>query len=151
MPSRRDVVLDRSLDTTDRLVGAILSHVDLTRDAVMVVGPAHSASRIGLTVAALHAPGVEAGLLRSGTTRRDGFVQLVDVAPTILDRLDIARPDFMEGRPFEVVASGSTLSSRSASLARADHAASFRDSQTPIAASVYIWSTVALVVAIPKE
>jgi hypothetical protein len=146
VPSRRDVVLDRSLDTTDRLVGAILSRVDLTRDAVLVVGPAHSASRIGLTVAALHAPGIEAGLLRSGTTRRDGFVQLVDVAPTILDRLDIARPDFMEGRPFEVVASGSTLSSRAASLARADHAASFRDSQTPIAASVYIWSTVALVV-----
>ena len=146
-PGQRDVVLAQAMAATDRLVGALLARVDLARDAVMVVGPAHSATRIGLTVAALHGPGVDAGLLRSGTTRRAGFVQLVDVAPTILGRLGISQPDFMEGRQFETVAAGTSLSSRTASLARADHAAAFRDDQTPLVAKAYVWSTIALVVA----
>ena len=38
-----------------------------------------------LSAVALTAPGLEPGLLESATTRRTGFVQLADVAPTVLD------------------------------------------------------------------
>ncbi len=147
LSTERDPLLRRAMDATDRLVGALLARVDLTRDIVMVVGPAASSTRSGLTIAALHTPETHGGWLRSGTTRRARFVQLVDVAPTILDQLGIVRPDTMEGRPFEVAASGASVASRAASLADVEHAARFRDGQTTLAAPVYSWVTVLLVVA----
>jgi hypothetical protein len=131
---QRAVLLARAMADTDRLIGALLTRVDLSRDMVVVAGPAHSVAGTRLTIAALHAPGVPAGTLRSATTRRDGFVQLVDVAPTILDRLGIDQPDSMEGRPFEVTA-----------LAAADHEAAFRDRQTPVVTNLYIGLTIGLV------
>ncbi|MBV8949537.1 MAG: hypothetical protein JOZ99_01580 [Actinobacteria bacterium] len=144
---RREALQHGAMDRTDRLVGVLMARVDATRDVVMVVGPAASSARAGLTVAALRAPGVGAGLLRSGTTRRTRFVQLVDVAPTILDQLGIERPEVMEGRRFEAVRSHASLRSRAASLAGADHAAAFRDRQTTLAATVYTWAAGALVLA----
>jgi hypothetical protein len=61
-----------------------------------------TSARLHVAVAA--GPGFSPGTrLRSASTRRAPFVQLVDVAPTLLDRLDIARPDSMIGQPFETV------------------------------------------------
>ncbi|HEY7138427.1 MAG TPA: hypothetical protein VIB48_25455 [Acidimicrobiia bacterium] len=142
---QRGVLLSRAMADTDGLIGALLARVDLSRDMVVVVGPAHSVTATRLTIAALHAPGVAAGTLQSATTRRDGFVQLVDVAPTILDRLGIDQPESMEGRPFEVTASARSLDSRSRALATADHEAAFRDRQTPVVTNAYIGLTIALV------
>ncbi len=71
-----------------------------------------------LAIAALRAPGVEPGLLRSSTTRRDGYVQLADVAPTILDLLGEAAPDEIEGRAFEVSAAGEVTGSSASSTGR---------------------------------
>jgi hypothetical protein len=42
------------------------------------------------------------GGLTSGTTRRDGIVSSVDVAPTVLDFLDVPVPEEMVGSPIEV-------------------------------------------------
>ena len=70
-----------ALVRTDQLVGRLLRHVDPTRDAVMLVAP--SAPQIGaphLTMFAVRAPGMRAGLLDSGVTRQAGFVSIVDVA-----------------------------------------------------------------------
>ena len=72
-----------ALEATDRMVGRLLEHVDAA-DAVMVVGPTPPSERDSLSVAAVRAPGFAPGLLRSTTTQRDGFVNLTDVAPTIL-------------------------------------------------------------------
>ncbi len=102
----RNVLERQALHRTDALFGRLLEHVDLRRDAVIVVGPAHSTRAITLTVLGIQGPGVEPGLLRSATTRRSGFVQLIDVAPTILDLMHIDRPTSMEGRPVEVGADG---------------------------------------------
>ena len=96
--SERPKMFRRALQWTDDLVGAVLRQVDFDHDAVVVVGPAHGRHAPHLTLMALRGPGVEPGLLRSGTTQRSGFVELVDVAPTILDQLGIERPDDMEGR-----------------------------------------------------
>ena len=49
----------------------------------------------------LYGDGIEAGLLRSDTTRRDGIIGNVDIAPTILEYLDI-EISHMIGRPVKV-------------------------------------------------
>jgi len=111
-PVHRDVMFRRALFESDRLLGRLLHHVDLHKDSVVVFGPAHSARAIALTVLGVHAPGMEPGLLRSATTRRSGFVQMIDVAPTVLHLLGIERPTSMEGRPAEIGKTGGSADDR---------------------------------------
>ena len=125
-PVERAATLDHALADTDRLVGDLLRDFDPATDAVVVVGPAPSRAAGGLTVAALRAPGVRAGLMRSGTTQRAGYVQLMDVAPTILDVLGVHRPASMRGRPFTVAPSTSSAQALRATLVDGNEAAQFR-------------------------
>src|SRR5205085_7862353 len=101
--------------------------VDLARDAVLVVAPIPQLGDRSVTVAALRAPGVTPGLLRSATTRRAGFVTLADVAPTVLDLLGIDRPESMEGRPMRVGREGGSAADRRAFLVQANDDALLRD------------------------
>ena len=57
----RQKLHDRALRDTDRLVGKLMQDVDLTRDAVVVVGPSAPEPDVALTVAAVRAPGSGAG------------------------------------------------------------------------------------------
>jgi hypothetical protein len=124
---------------TDALVGRLLAHVDLDHDPVLVVGPYHSSVGAHLTVAGLHAPGVAPGLLRSASTRRAGFVTLVDIAPTILDQLHVERPDSMEGRPFTRTARGAaTGAERASDLVRTNRQAKFRDHMVAPVATLFV-------------
>ncbi len=128
-----------ALRRTDALVGGLLERVDLAGDTVLVVGPYHSLGRVHLTVAGLHAPGVEPGLLRSASTRRAGFVTLVDVAPTILSLTGVDRPASMEGRPFERSdGSGSSAATRAKDMVEVDQAARFRDRMVAPVALVFV-------------
>ena len=77
-------------------MGALLDEVDPARDAVVVVSPYGSRVSKGLTVVGVRAPGVEPGLMKSSSTRRNGFVLLADVAPSILQLLDVPRPEVDE-------------------------------------------------------
>jgi hypothetical protein len=123
---QRDATLDQALANTDRLVGALLANVNAVTDAVVVVGPAPSRAAGGLTVAAVRSPRMRAGLLRSGTTQRAGYVQLMDVAPTVLQILGVHRPATMRGRPFSVSASTESAQAMRASLIDGNDAAAFR-------------------------
>ena len=138
-----------ALARTDALIGALLERVDLDRDAVLVVAPYHSSAGTHLTVAGLHAPGVEPGLLRSASTRRTGVVTAVDVAPTILDLVDVERPGSMEGRAFERAAQGAaTGRERAEDLAELNAAARFRDRQVvPVATAFVVLQALLLVAA----
>ena len=69
-------------------------------------------SRDALSVAAVRGPGFTPGLLRSTTTQRDGFVNLTDVAPTVLTYFGLDRPDAMEGRRMETGDAGGSLAER---------------------------------------
>lgn len=120
---------DAALRSADRLLGRLLDHVDLDRDVVIVAGPAHAPDRVTLTPLAIRGPGFEPGLLRSPTTRRAGFVQVQDLAPTILHALGVETPSAMEGRPATVVGAGGDAASRLARLRDADAAAQFRDAR----------------------
>lgn len=116
-----------ALGATDDLVGRLLSDVDLERDTVVVVAPYNRRGDRDLTVAALAGPGVEPGFMRSASTQRSGFLTLVDVAPTLLDRMGIARPTAMEGRPAVVVPSGDALGERVDHLVSLNDASRFRE------------------------
>ena len=56
-----------------------------------------------LHVAIAHGPTFEPGALRSASTRRAPYVQLVDVAPTVLDLLGADAPSSMTGEPWRSV------------------------------------------------
>ena len=128
-----------ALRRSDELFGALMEEIDLSRDAVLVVGPTHPEGEAQLTVAALRGPDVEPGLLRTATTRRSGFVQLYDVAPTVLDLVGVDRPSSMAGRPFEVGASGGSTADRIDFLIEANDAARFvADRVAPLALVVVI-------------
>jgi hypothetical protein len=119
-------VFDRALRESDALVGRLLSSVDAERDAVVVVGPAVPSGGGVLTVAAVRAPGVTPGLLRSGTTQRNGFVQLMDIGPTVLDLVGVERPSTMRGRAVEVGDTEKTASERFDFLVDGNEASTFR-------------------------
>jgi hypothetical protein len=133
-----------ALRHTDALVGALLRDVDPARDPVLVVAPYHSSGRAQLTVASLRAPGVAPGLLESASTRRSGFVTLVDIAPTILDLVGVPAPSSMEGRPFERSGRGAaTGQERAEDLSQTDQAARYRDHMVaPVAVTFVVLQAV---------
>jgi hypothetical protein len=147
LPGPRAALHAAAMRRTDDLVGRLLAHVDLRRDAVVVVSPYHTARARTLTTIAVHTPHSDIGLLESATTRRAGFVQIVDVAPTILDLLGVKPPDVMEGRPARLHAEGGTYRDRVDGLVRADRAAQFRDATIGRATAILVAVTIALAVA----
>jgi hypothetical protein len=145
---QRDRLRARALRDTDRLVGRLLAQVDAKRDAVIVVGPAPPQERASLTPVAVRAPGFTGGLLRSTTTRRDGFVNMVDVAPTILHLYGLDRPEAMEGRRMESGDPGDPLASRVSFLVDTNDDGLFRDSQVgPSITTILVVSCVLAVAA----
>lgn len=137
-PRRGHAVRRDALHDADELVGRLLAHVDATRDAVVLLGSAPERNDAALAVAAVRAPGMTPGLLRSGTTQRAGFVQLMDVAPSVLHLLDLEPPDSMRGRPIEVADRSGTALSRRAFLVDVDAAARFRAEIVDPVAVVFI-------------
>ncbi|MCC7078086.1 MAG: hypothetical protein IT198_13270 [Acidimicrobiia bacterium] len=95
---QHEVLLDRAFENTDDLLGEILARAPLERNLYLIVSPAPPRGVGELTVFAMAGPGVEPGLATSASTRRPGFVQLMDVAPTILDRLGLEIPAPMTGK-----------------------------------------------------
>ena len=146
-PLQRDRQRQRAIRWTDELVARLLSHVDLSRDAVLVVAPVASEAQGSLTVAGLRAPGVAPGLLRTATTRRSGFVTLADLGPTVLDVLGITPPETMEGRPVKVGREGGTSADRREFLVTANADALVRDRLVNPATSAVVWTSVILMAA----
>ena len=128
---------DAALARADTVLAAALEGVDLQRDLVIVVGPTSPKGPAQLTVAAIAGQGVEAGLARSATTRRDGFVTLPDVAPTVLDFLGIDVPDDMTGTKIRSSGGGVTDADLE-SLVDDNDMAVFRDKATGPASVTFI-------------
>lgn len=134
-----------ALASSDALLRELLARVDPDTDAVLVVSPVAASASPELAVVLLRAPNVAGGLLRSSTTRRDGYVQLADIAPTVLALLGEPQPDEIEGRAFEVRPSGGT--DRMAKLVAEAEAAEFRDNLMPIVVPTIIGALALLAVA----
>jgi hypothetical protein len=143
---QRAALRDDALAEADALLGQLLERVDPERDAVLVLSPVAPGASPALGIAVLRAPGVDGGLLQSATTRRDGYVQLADVAPTVLALVGEDAPDEMEGRSF-AVGDRSAGSGRLGDLADAADAAAFRDATLPVAVTAIVVGLVLLTAA----
>lgn len=144
LEAQREAFRREAIENSDELLGMLLERVDSERDAVVVVAPYASGETAELTVVGFRAPGVERGLLSSGTTRRSGFVQTVDIAPSILSLFDIEVPTSMEGTVTERGADGGSLAERSDMLVEAAAAAVFRDRTLGGASVVFVLAQLAL-------
>ncbi|WP_424641310.1 hypothetical protein [Embleya sp. AB8] len=109
------------LAEADAAVGRIVAALP-PRTMAVVAGVGDDGSIPGLRLFAARAPGLESGLLAADSTRRDGLIQLTDVAPTLLARLGVATPPGVIGAAAHRVAgpSGAAAVER---LARLDDAA----------------------------
>lgn len=128
--SQRRALRAEALADADALLGRLVEEVAGPDDAVLVLSPVAGGVSPELAIVALRTPSTDGGVLRSATTRRDGYVQLADVAPTVLRLLGEDAPDDVEGRPFEV--SDRPSGGRVAELADEAEAAAFRDSLMPV-------------------
>ncbi len=94
------------LSAIDEIVGAI----DTMRpkgSLMLVLGVSDAPTeRAQLHVALAQGPGFTEGLLRSASTRRAPFVQLSDVAPTVLAFVDVDKPQQMPYQPMTSVPNG---------------------------------------------
>lgn len=136
-----------ALRWSDELFGALLRRVDLSHDLVLVVAPVPPSGNRSVTVAGMRGPGIQPGLLRTATTRRSGFVTLADVAPAVLDRLGVAAPESMEGRPMLVDAGHGSAAERRAFLEQANVDGLLRDDLVNPVTATALWTAIVLAVA----
>lgn len=140
-PAQARALREQALRDADALLGDLLDRVDPATDAVLVLSPVAPS---GAGMAVLRAPTVDGGMLRSATTRRDGYVHLADVAPSILTMMGIEPPTAMEGRTFDIApASGN----RVVTLIDQGAAARARDERLPTVVQAIIAVLALLVLA----
>lgn len=142
--SARDAMSARLIEDADRLAGRLLRHVDLARDGVLVIGPASPTQQPELTVVGLRRPGGRPSLIRSATTRRDGFVTIYDVGAGIVDLMGVDRPDSMEGRPLEEGRRGGDFEDRKEFVIRENAEALFRDDAVGVMSALVVALQLAL-------
>jgi hypothetical protein len=135
-PSEQRSIRRRALQDADALIALVSARLDPDRDALVVVGIPTSPSRPELGVALLWGLGTEPGLLRSATTGRDGYVQLADVAPALLDLVGLDHPEDIEGRPFTVTPGAGD--GRVRQLGSDVVEAAFRDATVPVVTVAFI-------------
>ncbi len=136
--SSADVVLVESLDVYESLVhlesvdGLVASAVTSQRpgDLLLVLGVSHGRLEDPRLQVAIAVGGdFGGGRLRSASTRRSGFVQLIDAAPTVLDHLAVGVPSAMVGQRFQRV--GGRASADLGRLVDDDRAASAQRRYVP--------------------
>ena len=142
----REKLRDRALRDTDRLIGRLLDDVDPESGRGDRGQPGPADARRHLDPRGGARAGFGTGLLESPTSQRAGFVNVVDIAPTVLDLLGIDTPDAMEGRPMESVSSDAAIGERIDQFADTNSDSVFADEQTGIARGVLF--AVGLVLAI---
>jgi len=87
-----------ALLATDQLLADVVERLP-AETLLMVVSVVPPTRDWHLTPTVMVGPGVSKGYLHSPSTRRAGVVTLTDLAPTILDALDVTVPDGMIGNP----------------------------------------------------
>ncbi len=124
--AQADALARDALARTDALLADVLARTG-PDDLVVVVSPAAPRSGETLTPMAIRGPGFESGTLVSGTTRRDGYVTLPDLAPTVLDELGIEQPSSMTGALIAASNDGDLSEARIDEFLDANEATAFRD------------------------
>jgi hypothetical protein len=107
--------------TADGLIGRV-DQIRPVGSTLLVVGVSEAPGDNGahLHVALAVGPGFRSAALRSASTRRTPYVQLVDVAPTVLSLLGITIPDRMVGEPWRADGVTPTLAALRDEAVKAD-------------------------------
>ncbi len=93
----------RALTAADAVVADALANLPAAVDLLVVgVSEGTGESEAHLHVALATGPSFPRGALRSASTRRAPYVQLIDVAPTVLSVLGRPVPAVMDGQPWTV-------------------------------------------------
>lgn len=122
-----DAARQAALASTDALVGELVDRLDLERDAVVVVAPSTLPSP-GLGVVGIRAAEHPPGFLTSGNTRREGYLLLTDLAPTLARLVDVEMDEgAIEGRAAEDRRSSLSAAERRDELVTGEAAGLFRD------------------------
>lgn len=130
-PEQYEALRAAALRQADDLLGELLEVVDLSSDAVVVISPVSPTRTPELGLVAIQSPSSQPGLLQSPVTRRDGYVNLADITPTLAELLGEELPTTVEGRAVQV---GETeVQDRVGYLVDSADAAAFRDSFLPAA------------------
>lgn len=124
----------------DRLVGGLIDALgDSTEMRLLLVGVSDTPG-IAPTMhvaASLGTDTTTPGVLRSASTGRTAYVQLIDVAPTVLDTLGIDIPSSMAGRPWQADDEAESAADRVAEYQDATaHADAHRTITTP---TYWVW------------
>lgn len=98
----------RALQGADRFLGSLLKGVDMEKDTIIIVSPNTPAEAVKqeslMTPTVMAGYGVGRGLLTTPTTRRDGVLVNIDIAPTVLALLGREVPAEMVGQSLTAVA-----------------------------------------------
>ncbi len=140
--SQQAALQAEALADSDQMLGKLLDEIDPTTDAVLVLAPTAPG---GLGITTLQAPDADAGMVRSASTRRKGYVYLADVAPTVLELLGEPSPDDVEGTSMDVVAA---RGDRVAQLERQADAAQVRAARLPVVVTLVIVALLLLTIAV---
>ena len=95
----REKLRDRALRDADRLVGQLLEHVDPRRRSDRR-GARAAETDVAFTVVSVPHPASARGCW-SAIANRAGYVNIIDIAPTVLELLGIDVPGGMQGRAME--------------------------------------------------
>lgn len=136
LPTAAKALWDKTLAASDALFARVAALAD-EDTTVMLFGAASPRSLEQLSVFAMTGPGIETGLVQSGTTRRPGYVTLSDIGPDILDRLALDTPDDMAGAPFAVTKSSNGERSIERFVRSAERT-TFRDKATGPANATFV-------------
>lgn len=102
----RSAALRSADEVVARAVAARPEAVDLL---VVGLSGAAGSDEPHLHVAVATGPSFPRGALTSASTRRPPYVQLIDVAPTVLSRLALPVPEVMDGQPWQVSGPAPTI------------------------------------------
>lgn len=93
----------RAALAVDRGLGSLIEQIDAPTVLVVGLSEAPGDDEAALHVAIGHGAAFPPGALRSASTRRAPYVQLIDVAPTVLDLLEVEQSASMTGQPWRSV------------------------------------------------
>ncbi|HBT50444.1 MAG: Uncharacterized protein XD49_1679 [Caldanaerobacter subterraneus] len=112
-PSLAHLYREKALQESDRLIGKILANLDLSKDLFIAVTPYPSNQDIQnknlITPVIVAGPSFSKGFATSNTTKREGIIANLDIAPTILTYFNIKPPVEMLGHPIETIPNSNVL------------------------------------------
>lgn len=137
----------KAIEEIDSFIGGLKSKLDLNKTLMIIASPKPQEDAIQdkdfLTPIIMSSS--EKGLLTSETTKRGGIVTNLDLAPAILNYLDVRAPVEYSGNNLDVIAKNKTLSLLSD---KHNHILTMRMLRIPIVVVYYILLLVGMILAV---